>query len=176
MLGADPATTARQLAHESDLAGQSLWLGRFLAAALVGALAGAGPALLLIGAEFGNGSGTPWDSPYLYYPVFGALAYGLSLVLVATTLHISGDPDLRRSITSLAVTLPITTAAATAAGIITAANQNFETQPHVFITATLIVLIVFLAGCALARVVVIRQRRHHRSPPTVPAWELPITS
>ena len=172
VLGPDPAKTFRQLAQENDLAGRSLWLGRFLVAALLGSLVGWAPVLLLYGAEFSNGSGTSWDSPYLYYPVFGVLAYGLTLLVVAATLHISGDAQIRRSLTVLATALPITAIAATGAGVGIAASQNFETQPHVFIASAIAVLAVYLAGCALARLIAIRQSPHEDRPTSVVAWEL----
>ena len=176
VLGADPAATFRQLAQENGLAGRSLWLGRFLAAALIGSLVGWAPVLLLYGAEFSNGSGTSWDSPYLYYPVFGVLAYGLTLLLVAATLHISGDAQVRRNLTVLATALPITAIAATAAGVSIASTQNFETQPHVFIASSIAVLAVYLAGCALARLIAIRQSPPEERPTALFVWDLTATS
>jgi hypothetical protein len=172
VLGPDPAATVRQLAQENDLSGRSLWLGRFLVAALLGSLVGWAPVLLLYSAEFSNGSGTSWDSPYLYYPVFGVLSYGLTLLVVAATLHISGDAQVRRSLTVLATVLPITAIVATGAGVSIAASQNFETRPHVFIASAIAVLAVYLAGCATARLIAIRQRPHEDRPTSVVSWEL----
>ena len=176
VLGPDPAATVRQLAQENDLAGRSLWLGRFLAAALIGSLVGWAPVLLLYGAEFSNGSGTSWDSPYLYYPVFGVLAYGLTLLVVAATLHISDAAQIRRNLKVLATALPITAIAATAAGVSIAASQNFETQPHVFIASAITVMAVYLAGCAIARLIAIRRSPREDRPTVVFAWDSSPTS
>ena len=176
VLGPDPAATVRQLAHESDLAGRSLWLGRFLAAAVIGSLVGWAPVLLLYGAEFSNGSGTSWDSPYLYYPTFGVLAYGLTLLLVAATLYISDAAQIRRNLKVLATALPITAIAATGAGVSIAASQHFETQPHVFVASAIAVLAVYLAGCAIARLIAIRRSPHQDRPTAAFAWDLTPTS
>lgn len=96
--------------------------------------------------------------------------------MVAATLHISGDAQVRRSLGVLATALPITAIAATAAGASIAGSQNFETQPHVFIASAIAVLAVYLAGCALARLIAIRQSPHEDRPTFVVAWDLISTS
>ena len=156
VLGADPAATVLLLARENDLAGQSLRLGPFLAAALLGALIGAAPVLLLLGAEFSTGTGTSWDSPFLYYPTSGVLGFALTLVLVGATLQHFGDAHVRRTLRVLVVALPVTVVTSAVGGVVTAAGYDFRTTPPVFLATSAVVVAIYVLGCVAARLIATR--------------------
>lgn len=183
VIGADVRSFAAAWATERGVVRPRLRLATTAAAALVGAVPGAGFALFVayglsseaMGAILGAGEYRVGDTGYqatlsvpewlllllllLLYAVGALFAYAGAVGAVAAALHWRFDPALSRTVRALAVGLPLATAAAIAATVAFASTRGFSTALPVVLADVAVAAAVFSCGVALVRLRAVRQER-----------------
>jgi len=179
VIGADVRSFAAAWATERGVVRPRLRLGMTAAAALVGAIPGVGFALFVayglsseaMGEILGAGEYRVGNAGYqatlsvpewlllVLYALGAVFAYAGAVGAVAATLSWRFDPALSRTIRSLALALPVATAAAVGATIAFSSTQGFSTELAVVVADVVVAAAMFACGVALTRLHTVRRER-----------------
>ncbi|MEE2061555.1 hypothetical protein [Rhodococcus artemisiae] len=150
--GDDLDATMRAWADERGVSARA---GRYVVlvpAVLVGITAGMGFLLGVLYLAFANNFVIkPYSLIFGIYLVSGALAYVTALASAWITLAALGDPRRKRTMSSLAVVLPVGAAGAVAAGVAIAWLCGFSTSIATVVAVVAGVCVVLAAAIAFAR-------------------------
>ncbi|MCR5979363.1 hypothetical protein GDN83_16770 [Gordonia jinghuaiqii] len=126
------------------------YIGRVVAAGLIGVALGLTPTLILLATSFAGDSGG--DVPYLLiYAISAVLGYGLGVAAVFGVLRASGDGLIRATVIATAIVLPVGGCAATFAGAGVAGWLGYTTTTSTWVATILVVVMVLAATFAIAR-------------------------
>lgn len=179
VVGSDARGFAATWAFERGVVRPRLRLGLTAFAALVGAVPGVGFGLFVayglssaaMGSIFGAGEyrvgnigyASTLDVPewllLTLYIVGAAFAYAGAVGAVAAVLHWRFDLALARTVRSLAMALPIFTAAAVGSAMLFASTRDFSTSIDVVFADAAVAATVLASGVALVRYRAVRRER-----------------
>ncbi len=160
ILGIDRAQTLREWADARDSSGRALRLVVIVPAALAGLLVAFGTVLLLlIWATVTHDVELPMPIVMTLYGTSGVIALVLAGAAVWLVPRASGDPRARRTVTCLAVCLPVGAMVAIGAGIGVARLFHFRRPEISFPLEVLVVLVLMSAAVGAGRYWAIKRAR-----------------
>lgn len=161
VVGEDGAEMFRDWARERGVSGRAYRLWLITPAALLGILAGLAIALVLVYSAFRPGDGLPtYDAPTAFtlglYASAGLFALLSALAAVGLTLGWIGDPNMKPTLTRLALLLPVGGLLSTLAGSGTAWLHDFQATPEVTAAVIAVVCTALILTIGVSRHLAIR--------------------
>jgi hypothetical protein len=170
VLGADPATTAREWARARGLTDRRLRLAVWVLPAVLAGVVASGAVLAFLADAFAGGGNSTIASggPVLILGLYLATAVLAAIAIVTTAgliLHALRDETALLTAKVLAAALPVGGALATTVGVTIANALDFRVRPRTFVWVCIGVLVSLAVTMAVARMIAVK--RHARRPAPV---------